>query len=64
MAEFCIACWNRISKTNAEEKMYILSRDLDLYEGCGQWKPVIIRQRMRYVIKDIVEDLLKHKHIR
>ncbi len=64
MAEFCLACWNRINEMNANEKMYVLSKELDLCEGCGQWKPVIIRKRMQYAIKDIVQDWLPRKRNR
>lgn len=33
MAEFCLECWNRINETDTEEKMYIISRDLELAQG-------------------------------
>ena len=45
MAEFCLDCWNKLSKRNFTEKEYVLSKELDLCEECGQWKPVIIRVR-------------------
>lgn len=45
MAEFCLDCWNKLNKTNFTEREYVLSRELDLCEGCGQWKPVIINVR-------------------
>lgn len=50
MAEFCLDCWNEINKTNVDEKKYIISKDLDLCEGCGEWKPVIIMERKAYYI--------------
>ncbi len=45
MAEFCLDCWNKINKSKDDEKKYILSKDLDLCEGCGEWKHVVIRKR-------------------
>ncbi len=45
MAEFCLECWNRINKRNYTECDYLLSEDLDLCEGCGQYKQVIIREK-------------------
>ena len=48
MAEFCLDCWNKLNERNDNEKKYILSDDLDLCEGCGGWKPVIIMTRKRY----------------
>lgn len=45
MAEFCLDCWNKLSNKNFTEKDYVLSRELDLCEECGEWKPVIIRVR-------------------
>ena len=49
MAEFCLDCWNKIMGTDDPPKKYILSRDLDLCEECGEWKPVIIRGKRRYL---------------
>ena len=42
MAEFCLKCWNKINGTNHKEEYYIMSDDLDLCEGCGQWKHVVL----------------------
>lgn len=42
MAEFCLDCWNKINETCDKKGKYILSKDLDLCEGCGKWKPIII----------------------
>ena len=48
MAEFCLECWNRLNGTNHSKRKYIISKDLDLCEGCGEWKPVIIIERKMY----------------
>jgi len=45
MAEFCLECWKRINEETGEGKRYILSNDLDLCEGCGEFKPVVIAIR-------------------
>lgn len=45
MAEFCLDCWNKMNKTNDPERKYFLSRELDLCEGCGEMKHVIIAGR-------------------
>lgn len=50
MAEFCLECWNKINGTNDDKRKYILSKDLDLCEGCGELKPVIIVERKAYYI--------------
>lgn len=57
MAEFCHDCWDRIHGKHTDEKMYVMSKSRDLCEECGQWKSVIVRLRMRYVIKNILQDL-------
>ncbi len=53
MAEFCLDCWNRINETNHSKDRYIISEDLDLCEGCGEMKHVIIMENdwtfMRWV---------------
>ena len=48
MAEFCLSCWNKLMETDDPPKKYIISRDLELCEGCGEGKTVIIRVKRRY----------------
>ena len=45
MAEFCLGCWNKIMKTADPPDMYLISKELDLCEECGELKPVIIRKK-------------------
>ncbi len=45
MAEFYLDCWSKLNKTNYTERDYLLSDELDLCEGCAQFKRVIIRER-------------------
>ena len=48
MAEFCLACWNRINKTNDSARKYIMSKELDLCEGCGAYTHVVVIKRYCY----------------
>ncbi len=48
MAEFCLECWNRINGSDDSKRKYVFSKELELCEGCGEWKKVIIRQRRFY----------------
>ena len=50
MAEFCLECWNKLNGTDDDERKYVLSKEWDLCEGCGKWKPVIIMERKAYYI--------------
>ena len=47
MAEFCLKCWNKINNSNDSEEIYIISKDLDLCEGCGKWKRVIVKRKSK-----------------
>lgn len=48
MSEFCLECWNKINGTKHSKRRYVLSRDLELCEGCGEWQHVIIMERNGY----------------
>ena len=48
MAEFCLECWNKINNSNDKERKYIMSEELGLCEGCGEWKRVIIAKKRRF----------------
>ncbi len=48
MAEFCLACLNKINGTEDSAKKYIASKDLDLCEGCGKWWHVVVAERKAY----------------
>lgn len=45
VAEFCLACWNELNKTQLKRWNVELSWDLDFCEGCGQWKHVVVSER-------------------
>ena len=42
MAEFCLECHNKMNQMNLSEEDVILSDDLELCEGCGEIKNVVI----------------------
>ena len=53
MAEFCLECWNEMNedanqKNQENQKKYILSKHLELCEGCGEWKNVIVTEETFY----------------
>lgn len=48
MAEFCLECWNKMNGTRHSKRKYVLSKDLDLCEGCGEFKHVVIMERTGY----------------
>lgn len=50
MAEFCLDCWNKLNGTNYTERKYVMTKYLDLCEGCGKNKPVIIMERNSYYL--------------
>ncbi len=50
MAEFCLDCWNKLNKTNDNEKKYFLTKGLEFCEGCAQMKRVIIIERKYYYL--------------
>ena len=45
MAEFCLDCWGKINGEEVTESQYVLSEELEICEGCGEWKRVIISER-------------------
>ena len=51
MAEICLDCWNKMNKTNHNKRKYIVSKQLDLCEDCGEWKHVIIMERKAYYMR-------------
>lgn len=62
MAEFCLGCWNKIMKTADPPDMYLISKELDLCEECGELKPVIIRKKKRYLALAWLQEQVRHKY--
>ena len=61
MAEFCLDCWNKIMETNDPKRKYVLSRKPDFCEECGQWKPVFIRVKKRFLVAGWLSCMGKNK---
>jgi len=53
MAEFCVDCMRRECEEIGayfSERDWIISKESDLCETCGEWKPVVIRRkRFRFI---------------
>ena len=45
MAEFCLECLNKLDNTQDSKWRYVLSRDLELCEECGEFKRVVVSER-------------------
>ena len=61
MAEFCFECYNKMSGGHCKKENYVLSDELDLCEGCGEYKEVVISYRSSGFyerIENIVDILL------
>lgn len=56
MAEFCLDCWNKIMDTKDTKRKFVMSRDLELCEECGEWKSVIVAVKWRYIVKEWFEE--------
>ncbi len=48
MAEFCVDCWNKLNEQDLPASKYILSREPELCEECGMYKPVVIMKKKHY----------------
>ena len=46
MAEFCLECWNKLNETQDSKWRYSLSRNRELCEECGQYKRVVVVERL------------------
>ena len=45
MAEICLECWGKLSDEREPKWKYVLSKELDLCEECGEWRLVIVKER-------------------
>ena len=48
MAEFCYDCYKNILKGEKDKRKLIISKDLDICEGCGEFKPVIVGEKWSF----------------
>ncbi len=51
MSEICLDCWNETNNRNDSPKKFVISKELDLCEECGEYKPVIIAYREPFYIR-------------
>lgn len=58
MAVFCLECWNRINEIEDSAKKYIISKDLDLCEGCGELKHIVVARRKFYYLYKLGRSLM------
>lgn len=54
MAEFCFDCLNKMNDSNYTEKDVQVSENLDLCEGCGEYKHVVIAIKAKRSIFDFL----------
>lgn len=59
MAEFCVDCWCK-EFGEKERKKLIITRRAELCEECGQYKRVIIRYKLRYILADRFTELVEN----
>lgn len=52
MAEFCLDCFNKVSGSAYSSRYFHLSKEPELCEECGEWKPVIICIKRRYLVAE------------
>lgn len=57
MAEFCYVCSKKILRGKKSQYDLLISKDLDLCEGCGEYKQVVIRYKS--FIEILIYKLLK-----
>ncbi len=48
MAEFCLECLNELMETEYPANKFIMSKDTELCEGCGQYKRIVIVERVPF----------------
>ena len=61
MAEFCLDCWNKLNETNDSKYMYFFSWGKELCEGCGEYKRVVIRERLWSVAQRALAEAIGRK---
>ena len=41
MADYCFKCWNKLNSGDCRRGDYVLSKEEDICEGCGEYKQVV-----------------------
>ena len=60
MSEICVDCWNKGLEKPDKPGKFIRSWRLELCEECGQYKRVIIRYKLRYILADRFAELVEN----
>ena len=60
MSEICLDCWNKDMDTADKPRKFLLSRKPELCEACGQYKRVIIRYKLWYILADRFMELIEN----
>lgn len=62
MAEFCLDCINRKRrKKYTEAEVWVDYSELDLCEGCGEWKPCVISFRPKPLREELLDLIFQRK---
>ena len=64
MSEMCLDCLNKALNAEESPKKFIISRKPEFCEDCGQYKRVVIRYKMRYILADRVSEITEALHHR
>lgn len=66
MADYCFECWNKLNNGTCKRGEYVLSKEVDLCEGCGEYKRVIEFKKQGGIvdfghIHSIIERIIRKK---
>jgi len=62
MAEFCLECWNRLNDTKDAKWRYTYSWKRELCEECGEYKRVIVAERLLSRVLRALSETTQKKH--
>jgi hypothetical protein len=54
MAEICVDCMEKRFKKRGghfSKREWVISRDFDLCEWCGEYKPVVVKRKVSLLLK-------------
>ncbi len=57
MSEVCFDCFRKYCDSTAKKKNVVISKEMDICEGCGKIKPVVIRYRRYFGFKTWLKEL-------
>ena len=63
MADVCLDCLNKIMSKKYSKRKFILSRELEFCENCGEYKNIVIVSRKQYYLYKFRYVLLPFKVI-